>query len=139
MSLTVVLDTNVLLVSISSKSPFYWLYQALQEERYHLLVSLPILLEYEEIIAQHMNQESAANVIAFLRTAPNIHPVTPHFHWRLIEADPDDNKFADCAIAGRADCIVTHDHHFDVLKRLEFPFVEVLTIDEFRRVLEAYA
>ncbi len=138
MPLTVVLDTNVLLVAISSKSPYHWLYQALREEQYHLLVSLSILLEYEEIIAQHMDRESAAKVIAFLRTAPNVHFVTPYFQWRLIEADPDDNKFVDGAIAGRADCIVTHDHHFDVLKRLEFPVVNVLTIDEFRRVLEAY-
>jgi len=59
MPLTVVLDTNVLLVSISSRSPFYWLYQALQEERYHLLVSQSIILEYEEIIAEHMDLESA--------------------------------------------------------------------------------
>ncbi len=139
MPLTVVLDTNVLLVSISSRSPFYWLYQALQEEQYHLLISQSIILEYEEIMADHMGLESAANVIAFLRTAPNVHFVTPHFHWHLLDADPDDNKFADCAIAGRADCIVTHDHHFDVLKRTAFPFVKVVTIDAFQHLLEAYS
>lgn len=42
----------------------------------------------------------------------------PHYTFALIEADKDDNKFVDCAIAANAKCIVTEDstsfvyHHY---------------------------
>lgn len=57
--------------------------------------------------------------------------VTPSYHFRLIETDPDDNKFVDCAIAARAKFIVTEDHHFDVLRTIDFPKVEIIGLDEF--------
>ena len=41
------------------------------------------------------------------------------------------NKFVDCAIAGNADYIVTHDKHFNVLKGMGFPEVKILRTDEF--------
>jgi len=46
----------------------------------------------------------------------NIRHVEAHFQWHLITADPDDDKFADCAIAAAAEWIVTEDAHFNVLK-----------------------
>lgn len=42
--------------------------------------------------------------------------VSPTFRFHLIAADPDDNKFAGCAIAAEADFIITGDRHFDVLR-----------------------
>ena len=36
--------------------------------------------------------------------------------FNLITADPDDNKFADCAIAAEADFIITADQHFEVMR-----------------------
>jgi predicted nucleic acid-binding protein len=41
----------------------------------------------------------------------------------------------DCAVAGNADFIVTNDGHFKVLKDIQFPRVEVLSIDEFEQLL----
>ena len=43
----------------------------------------------------------------------------------------DDNKFVDCAIAAEAKCIVTNDHHYDVLNTIPFPKVEVVSLVEF--------
>lgn len=54
-----------------------------------------------------------------------------YYKWQLIEADPDDNKFADVAIAANADYLVTNDQHFEVLKQLEFPRVPVVSLQEF--------
>ena len=54
-----------------------------------------------------------------------------HFHFVLIVADPDDNKFVDCAISANAEFIVTNDSHFDVLSAIPFPQVAVKSIDEF--------
>ena len=49
--------------------------------------------------------------------------------------DKDDNKFADCAIAGNADYLVTNDSHFNVLKTIGFPKITIITIDEFLAIL----
>lgn len=42
----------------------------------------------------------------------------------------DDNKFVDCAIAANAQFIVTEDHHYDVLKTIDFPKVNIIKLDE---------
>lgn len=59
----------------------------------------------------------------------------PHFSFGLITADADDNKFVDCAIVANAHFIVTEDKHFNVLKNIEFPHVDVIGIDEFKDIL----
>ena len=61
--------------------------------------------------------------------------ITPHFQWNLISADPDDNKFVDCALNAGADYIVTNDRHFNVLKTLDFPPIKVIDIETFKRLL----
>ena len=48
----------------------------------------------------------------------------------MIKEDPDDNKFVDCAVSGSARYIVSEDHHFSGLKKIDFPRVDVLTLEE---------
>ena len=69
---------------------------------------------------------------------PNVIRKDHHYTFALIEADKDDNKFVDCAIAANAKCIVTEDKHFRVLKNIPFPKVEVLGIEEFSLYLERW-
>ncbi len=57
--------------------------------------------------------------------------ITPFYNFNLIEADKDDNKFVDCAIAAHAKCIVTHDHYYDVLKTIPFSKVDVVRLVDF--------
>jgi uncharacterized protein len=49
--------------------------------------------------------------------------------------DEDDNKFADCAFAANADYIVTNDSDFNVLKKLTFPVIKVVSMVEFKDIL----
>ena len=56
---------------------------------------------------------------------------TSHFRFRLIEQDPDDNKFVDCAIVAGADYIVSEDAHFRVLEEIPFPKVYVIRLQRF--------
>ncbi|MCB0562358.1 MAG: PIN domain-containing protein, partial [Phaeodactylibacter sp.] len=60
--------------------------------------------------------------------AVNVELVTRYYKWNLIAEDPDDNKFVDCAVASNATFIVTHDRHFNVLKKVDFPKVEVIDV-----------
>ena len=48
----VVLDTNILLVSISKRSKLHWVFRALLDEKYELCVTTEILNEYAEIVEQ---------------------------------------------------------------------------------------
>lgn len=127
----IVLDTNVLLVSISRRSRHHPIFRAFEEKRYDLLVTTDILLEYEEVISEEMGFSIAHNVVMGIREARNVQNIHKYFFWDLITEDPDDNKFVDCAIAGGADFIVTDDNHFKAVKKISFPKVEILSADEF--------
>ena len=135
MAFTTVIDTNILLVSVSRKSRYHWIFEGLRNARYDLLLTTPIILEYEEIVSAHMGRRTATTVVELLENAPNVREQRVYYHWNLIRADPDDNKFVDCALAGGADFIVTNDRHFDVLQDVEFPDVAVISPDEFRKRL----
>jgi len=100
-----------------------------------LCVNSDILNEYEEILAEKTNAEIARNVVrAIMRLHTTIFQQV-YFHFGLIEADPDDNKFVDCAVAVDAEYIVTNDAHFNILKQIEWPRLTVIDIKEFTRQL----
>lgn len=113
--LKIILDTNVLLVSISSKSPYHWIFAKLIEGAFDLGITSEILLEYEEVIGCKYNETVAKDVLRTLLVLPNVQQVTVYYKWNLIEADSDDNKFVDCAVSFNANGIVTQDKHFNIL------------------------
>ena len=127
----VVLDTNSLLVSLSKQGSAYPIWKGFQERRYTLCVSTEILEEYEEVIARNTRPEIARNVIDFILKRQNVLRIDPHFHMQLISADPDDNKFVDCAFAANATYIVSDDTHYDVLQEITFPHILVLKLKTF--------
>ena len=52
-------------------------------------------------------------------------------HFELLLTDVDDNKFVDCAIAANAEFIVTNDKHFNPLKTIPWPKVEIINLIDF--------
>ena len=131
----IVLDTNVFLVSVLPKHKYWWVFQALLDREYDLLVSTEILAEYLEKCTLKYGLDTTEERLDFLLDLPNVELITPSFQWRLIYPDPDDDKFVDCAVAGNSDFIVTNDRHYNVLKTIQFPKVETLRIDEFQQIL----
>ena len=113
----VVLDTNCLLISLSRKAAYYPVWKAFLNKEYVLC------------------PEIAGNIIKALVTRTNTMKVDIHYHFHLISSDPDDNKFVDCAIAANATFIVSQDHHFDILRLIDFPKVGLINIDEFLTLL----
>ncbi len=131
----IVLDTNVLLVSIPKLSKYRPIFEGLIEKRYTLVISNEILTEYEEIISQKANEMVAQNIIKMLMNSSNVEKTEIYYKWNLIEMDRDDNKFVDCAIAGNADYLVSNDNHFDNLEKIDFPEVALLKTEEFLELL----
>lgn len=135
-SAPIVLDTNVLIMSISMHSPYYAIWRKFLIEEYTLCVTNDILEEYSEVLSRNISPYVSEAIINTILTRKNVKRVDPHFSFGLITQGPDDNKFVDCAIVSNADYIVTEDKHFDVLKEISFSKVSVLGTDDFLHMLE---
>lgn len=130
-----VLDTNCLLMSLSRRSRYYPVWRDFVDGKYTLCITNEILAEYEEILTQKVGPQVASNIIQALLDLPNTKMVQVYYHLHLITADPDDDKFVDCAFKANAKYIVTQDHHYDVLRNIPFPKIDVVDIDEFLSIL----
>ena len=134
-NLKVVLDTNIILSSISSKSPYKIIFDKIFSGEIDVFVTTEILLEYEEKIEQNFNEKLAKTTIQSLEILENVINTDIHFQFKLIQDDEDDNKFVDCAIASNVHYLVSNDKHFAILKSINFPKVNVLKIDNFIKIL----
>lgn len=127
----IVLDTNCLLAVLPSQSPYHNVWTDFIEGQLELCVSNEILSEYEKVLSIKTNPAFAEAIIKTLINKRNLIRITPTWRFRLIESDPDDNKFVDCAICGQSELIVSNDKHFDILKSINFPYVKVMRIQEY--------
>ena len=127
----IVIDTNCLIAILPSKSPYHKVWTDFLEQQLEICVSNEILMEYEEIISEKTSLAFAEAIIKTLINKPNYIRVYPTWRFGYIVTDPDDNKFVDCAICGRAELLVSNDKHFNVLKDIGFPYVKVLRIQDF--------
>lgn len=84
---------------------------------------------------RYLGHRSASLFMELLDNLSNVEYITQYFKWRLIEADPDDNKFVDCAIAANAEYLATEDNHFQVLKNFPFPKIQVINLEELKTIL----
>lgn len=134
--MNIVLDTNVLLVSIGRKSRFNPIFEALLQNKFNLFVSNEILLEYTEILEKRANSIIARDVLDALIIRPNVHFVNYiYYHWQLVPKDPDDDKFIDCAVTAGADYLVTNDKHYEEARKSPFPLVSIISAEEFLEIV----
>lgn len=131
----IVIDTNILLMSLPKISPYRPIFDGLINGKFQLLITEGIFQEYKEIIAQKTTKEIAHNIGELFAQLENIKLIKVYYNWDLIIRDPDDNKFVDCAITGNAKYLVTNDNHFKILKKINFPKVNIMNADEFLKEL----
>lgn len=135
----IVLDTNCLIASIKRDSIYFPVWRDFMSGKYCLCVTDDILNEYEEIIQLRTGSKDVArNIISAILNRTNTKHIEVYYHFELIEADKDDNKFVDCAIKANARYIVSEDKHFNILSSIEFPHVDVIHLNDFLKVLELY-
>lgn len=123
-----VLDTNSLLQCISRESSSHELWLSFLDGRNQLCVTTEILNEYTEVMERMIDAEFAEIIMSIITHSSNTIFINPVYHFKVIDADPDDNKFVDCAVAAKALCIVSDDKHFSHLSKYKFPYVEVLKL-----------
>lgn len=132
----VVLDTNALLRCISRQSKYSIVLEKLKDHYFELYVTTPILLEYEEKISDIFSRETAELLLGAFMLLPNVKRIEIYFRLSLIQLDIDDNKFTDCAFAGNVHYVVTDDRHFNSLSTIDFPQLNILTLESFSKLLE---
>ena len=107
----VVLDTNVLIsallfTGISSAMVPLW-----QKNAITILLSRGILEEYLRVLGYPKFQLSEAEIKGLIEEEllPYVEVVNPRRRLRVVERDPSDNKFLECAVAGKARVIISGD------------------------------
>ena len=129
----VILDSNILVSIIGKKSKLRPIWEAFLNGKFNVYLSEDILKEYEEIlqVQEHAAPGADGIILEILAESPNVHFQHIYYTWNAIVADPGDNKFFDVAVASNADYLVTNDRHFDIVKGLPFPKINILSSDEF--------
>ncbi|WP_297144083.1 putative toxin-antitoxin system toxin component, PIN family [uncultured Prevotella sp.] len=132
-----VLDTNCLIQIVSPRSKYHSLWMSFVRGEYELCVSNEIVDEYLEILQKLTSVEVAEYIMKTIINSPFVVFIDPFYKFDLIQADKDDNKFVDCAIAAQARCIISNDHHYDILSTIPFPHVEVIKLTDFMEIMKA--
>ena len=126
----VVLDTNVFVSSVFFGGPPHKILEAWRDGRIQLLLSPAILEKYQRVmheLALQFPEIEVEALIGFMIVHSEI--ILPPSLPPVIQADPSDDKFLECAVGGEAACIVTGDKH--LLKLLKFKGISILKPQEF--------
>jgi len=129
-----VIDTNVFVSSFFGGNPRkvidYWFSGSLT-----LCVSKPILEEYFDVLGRFEFDDNALlmKLMSFFEKGANVLFVESPQEEQWIKNDPKDNKFIACAIALKADYIVSGDSHLARAKKVGN--IKILTPSEILSVL----
>lgn len=113
-----VLDTNVLVAALRSpQGASYALVSALPVSGWELVLSVPVYLEYQDVLLRPglvPSEFSPADIMALCRYLASIaHSQDIHFLWPAFLPDPKDDMLLELAVAAGASHIVTHNiRHF---------------------------
>ena len=108
----VVLDTNVIYSGLRSRrGASFKLISLLGSGRFEIHLSVPLVLEYEEVLREKRRDLELTNtdvddVLNYLCQIRGLHEI--HFLWRPRLKDPDDEMILERAVGAGCDYIVTY-------------------------------
>ncbi len=129
----VVLDTNTPVSALLFSGTASRLVPLWQSRRITVLVSKAILQEYLRVLAypKFGLPEDEVRALVEEETLPFVETVVIKHRFAIVRRDPEDNKFLDCAVGGRAEYLVTGDK--DLLALGSHRKTMILTVGEFLR------
>ncbi len=101
------------------------------DEDIRVFLTDEIMLEYEEVLYEKYSETVARNFLSALKEIPTVEYVNIYFRWNLLFQDEDDNKFVDCYLAANAEYLITNDTGYNILKKIDFPKVNIIKLEEF--------
>ena len=126
----VVIDTNIFISSFFGGNPRK-IIDLWRMEKLTLCLSRDILDEYIEVLRRIglEDEDELEELLALFAKGFNITFTTKTPKINAVVADPDDNKFIECAVALKADVIVTGDKVLGNLKA--YGGIKILTPAQF--------
>jgi putative PIN family toxin of toxin-antitoxin system len=124
-----VIDANVIISRVlNPKGTPAQIVQRWEDGAFTVLVSVPILEEYAAVLRYERLRKihgwNDAEIDDFVaRLAGLAQLVATEGTLHVVPEDPDDDKFLECALEGRADTIVTGDEHLLALGSYEGVFI----------------
>ena len=115
-SIKAVLDTNVFVSSVFWLGNPHRIIELAIDRKIEVYTSTEILAELEKVLNRdfHENHKFIERQIALILEFAKI--VRPFDKVNVVKADYDDNKIIECALAAKADFIVSGDSHLYDLK-----------------------
>ena len=134
--MTVVLDTNVVLSAILfGGKPKRVLEMALSGS-IQVAISESLVKELQGVLQRPKFELSAQLVQTIVSEYASIASwIEPSEHFNVVVDDPSDNSFIDCAVAAKADYLITGDRH--LLNLGTFKMIKIVSVDTFIDVLSS--
>ena len=132
--LSAVLDTNIYIAAFAhpkGRNAAVW--NAAIDGRYQLVVSPAIIRETAKVLRRDFAWREDRVQMAIRVVAQTARIIVPHIVLDVVAADPDDNRILECAVDGRADIIVSNDHHLLDLRM--YAAIPIVAGVDFRRTL----
>ena len=126
-----VLDTNTLISALLFSGTAARLVPLWQSRRITVLVSKEILQEYLRVLAYPKFQLGDHEIRALVEEEllPFAETLRVRRRLAVVRRDPEDDKFLECAVAGRAEYLVTGDR--DLRELGSYRGITILTVGEF--------
>lgn len=123
-------DTNVWVSGINwEHGKPRQLLELLRARAFAHVTSLEILFEITRVLRDYFGYSDEDAYEWYKEIGELSEVVRPTLHLNVIEADPTDNKFLECALEGRADYIVSGDQHLLDLESYEG--VQIVIVADF--------
>lgn len=130
-----VLDTNVWCRAVLQHGAAYRVYLRGEAGEYAVVASYPILHEIIRVLRGYFSLPDDLTYGWWLRLAWLCEMIQTHSILNIIERDPDDNKFIECALDGHCRYIVSQD--LDLLDLGSYAGIQIVKVGKFLRLLES--
>jgi putative PIN family toxin of toxin-antitoxin system len=127
----VVLDTNTLISALFFSGTASRLVPLWHAQRIIVLLSRAILQEYLRVLTYPKFRLSDQEVRELIEeeVLPFVETVRVRKRFTAVRRDPEDDKFLECTVAGRAEYLVTGDQ--DLLELGAYSGITILTVWDF--------
>jgi putative PIN family toxin of toxin-antitoxin system len=132
--MTVVLDSNVVLSAFLYGGRPKQIFQMVLSGSIQLASSEALLNEIRGVLQRPkfgLNTQFIQTILSEYSGVAKWKEPTEHFS--IVQDDPNDNQFIDCAVAAKADYLITGDRH--LLKLAAFRMVKIISVDSFLEVI----
>ncbi|QQS36116.1 MAG: putative toxin-antitoxin system toxin component, PIN family [Ignavibacteriales bacterium] len=107
----IVIDTNVIVSALKSKNGYsYKLLSIIDDERFRVFISTPVVLEYEEALKREkmkiaLNKSEIDDVLNYICMIAEQRQI--YYLWRPFLKDQKDDMFLELAVEAGCDFIIT--------------------------------